>query len=246
MVRPGAEAVWLWLGAAGLLAGATAVVAVGIRRDAGPARPFHWLVAGAAGVSGLAYLAMALGAGATTVAPAGADTTVYWARYVGWGLAGPALLAALWLLADAGRRTLAALVGLAVVGVALGAAAALATDPVAGLGVERTRLALWGAAAVVLLALLGVIVRVLSPRAGRQPRAVAVRFSVLRNLLVVVALGYPVVWLVGPLGLGLVEEFLAAAGFLVLDLAAVLGFGGLLLRDGATLVEAREGRRSAG
>lgn len=246
MVRPGTEAVWLWLGAASLLAGGAAVVAVGLRRDHAAVRPFHWLVGAAAGVSGLAYLTMALGAGATTVALAGGDAVVYWGRYVGWALAAPALLAALWLLADAGRRTLAALVGLAVLGIALGGAGAVATAPLAGLDVERTRLTLWVAATVVLLGLLGVIVRVLSPRAGRQPRAVAVRFSVLRNLLVVVALGYPLVWLVGPVGLGAADEFVAAAAFLVLDLAAVLGFGGLLLRDRETLVEARLGRRSAG
>lgn len=244
MAQPGDEVVWLWLGAGGLLAGAVAVAAVGLRREATAARPFHWLVATAAGAAGLSYLTMALGLGTTVVTAGGVDVTVYVTRYVGWMIAGAALLGALWLLAGGRRGTLALLVGLAALAVALVGGAGMTTRSLAGLTLERTRLTLWSAAGGLLLVVLGVLIRVLSPQAGRQPREVAVRFSILRNAVVLLALLYPIVWVIGPLGLGLVGPVGSTVAFLVLDLLAVLGIGGFLLWDPETLVSARTGGES--
>jgi bacteriorhodopsin len=157
-------------------------------------------------------------------------------------LAGPlAVIAVLALLAAAGRRLLAALVGLDVLHVAALAGGALVAGGLAGLAPDRTRLALWGVAVVLLLALLVVVLRVLSPRAGRRHRRnpdVAVLFSILRNVLVVALLLTPVVWLVAPTGLTVVDSLVAEAAYLVVDLLGTVGFGVLLLRDPGPLAAA--------
>lgn len=233
--------VLLWLGAGVLLAGAVGAVVVGLRR-APATRPFHWLVAVAGGVLGIAYAATALDVGTVSVAVGTTDTTVSLVRYAAWLVAGPALLGALWLLAGGTRATLGVLIGLAGFAFGLAVAATLTTDPLVGLTVERTRLALWGGVVVLVLALVGVVLRVLSPQAGRQPRAVAIRFSILRNLLVLVALLFPLAWVVGPPGLGLVGNQGGTAIGLVLDVVAVLGIGGLLLKDAAILGAGRGDR----
>ncbi|MFB6087835.1 MAG: bacteriorhodopsin, partial [Haloarculaceae archaeon] len=54
-------------------------------------------------------------------------------------------------------------------------------------------------------------------------------FRTLRTLIVVVWLIYPVWWVVGTEGLGLVRLYVETAGFMVLDLVAKVGFGIVLL-----------------
>lgn len=241
MVHPGDEVVWFWAGAVVLLLGAGIATVSGLRRDATSARRFHVLVTLAALAMGVAYVLMALGVGGVSVGLTDTAVTVYWARYLGWVLAAPAVLASLWLLADGTSRTLSALVVLAILAIVLDAAAALVSEPVGNLTIQRTRLGVWGAGTVALLALLVVFVRVLGPQAGRQPPEVAVRFSMLRNVVVVVAVAYPVIWILSPVGLGVIDQFLASAAYLFLDIIAILGIGTLLLRDAETLVRARSG-----
>ncbi|MFB6172035.1 MAG: bacteriorhodopsin [Haloarculaceae archaeon] len=231
------ETVVFWLGVVGMLVG-TAFVAYRWSGAATAATSTYYAVAGAAtAVGAVAYLLSALGVGTV----AGAGRAVPLARYAGWLVVAALLLAALWLLAGASVRLLAALVGLDVLTVALRAAGELVTTRLAGLSLRNTRLALWAASVVVLLVLIGVLLRVLSPQAGRRHRRnpdVAVLFSVLRNLLVVAWLLSPVVWLLSAPGLAVVGATVAIAGYLVLDLAATVGVAALLVRDDATLQQA--------
>lgn len=235
------ETIAFWVGVVGMLVGTAFVAYRWTAGETGDTRPYYAVALAATGLGAVAYLLMALGIGSTTVSFAGDDRTVQLAHYAGWLVVTPLLLASLWLLADAGARLLAALVGLEVLVVALGAAGALTTAGLAGLSVQNTRLALWGVGVVVLLVLVGVLLRVLSPVAGRRHRRnpdVAILFSILRNVLAVALVLYPLVWLVSPSGLAVVGSLVAAVGYLVLDLFATVGFTALLVRDGATLQQA--------
>lgn len=54
-------------------------------------------------------------------------------------------------------------------------------------------------------------------------------------MIVVLWTLYPVWWIVGSEGLGLVDLYIETAGFMVLDLTAKVGFGIVLLRSHSVL-----------
>lgn len=211
----------------------------GVVRGTETTRKFYAVVALGAGALAVVYAASGFGVGVVRVG-VGVGTperTVYALQYAGWLVVTPLVLVALWWLAASDRQTLAALVGLDALGVLAAAAGALATRSVAGLSVRETRLALLGASAVLFLAVLVVVFRVLSPQAGRQPSEVGILFSILRNLLTLVWVLYPVVWIVGP-GLGLVGVGAETAATGVLNFVAVVVLGVILVRDDETLARA--------
>lgn len=217
----------------------------GVWRGTGPTRKFYAVVALAAGALAVAYAASGFAIGVVRVG--NPERAVYAFRYAGWLVATPLVLLALWWLAasESDRLTLAALVGLDALAVLAAAAGALAPRAVAGLSVRETRLALLGVAALLFLAVLVVVFRVLSPQAGRQPGEVGILFSILRNLLALLWVLYPVVWAVGP-GLGLVGTGVETAAFALLDIVAVVGFGAVLVHDDETLAQAQSGRTLVG
>jgi bacteriorhodopsin len=71
--------------------------------------------------------------------------------------------------------------------------------------------------------------------ASRRSGAASSLFGRLRNILIVLWAFYPVLWIVGTEGLGLVPLFVETAGFMVLDLSAKVGFGYILLSNLDTL-----------
>jgi bacteriorhodopsin len=177
------------------------------------------------------YLAMALGFGLTELTVAGETLDIYWARYTDWLFTTPLLLVDLGLLARANRNQLTALVGLDVLMIGTGAVATLAAGAftVGPFGDVGRRLVWWGVSTGLLLVLLYMLFGTLTQQANNLGSDVGAKFAQLRNLIVVVWLVYPVWWLVGTEGLGVVSLNIETAGFMVLDLVAKVGFGFLLL-----------------
>jgi bacteriorhodopsin len=174
------------------------------------------------------YLSMALGFGLTTIEIGGEELPIYWARYTDWLFTTPLLLIDLGLLAGADRNQLASLVGLDVLMIGTGAIATLSTAGVL-LGPVGDRLIWWGVSTGFLLVLLYLLFGTLTERANRLPNEARSTFSTLRNLIVVIWLVYPVWWLLGTEGLGIIRLYPETAGFMVLDLVAKVGFGIILL-----------------
>lgn len=226
MVRPtGTTALILWGTAAGMAFGTLAFLAMG-RKATGGERAFYVISVFLATIASVSYFSMATGFGVIEVPVAGAPVTVYWARYAGWLFTTPLLLVALALLADADPVTAGALVGLDVAMVLSWFAGALSRASVA------VRVAWWGIGSGFFLVLLYVLVGTLSEQAGRRTGDVATTFATLRNLLVLVWVGYPLVWILGtPSTLGVFPPTATVALFAVLDLLATVGFGYLLLRS---------------
>jgi len=177
------------------------------------------------------YLAMALGFGLTELTVAGETLDIYWARYTDWLFTTPLLLVDLGLLARANRNQLTALVGLDVLMIGTGAVATLAAGAftVGPFDDVGRRLVWWGVSTGLLLVLLYMLFGTLTQQANNLGSDVGAKFAQLRNLIVVVWLVYPVWWLVGTEGLGVVSLNIETAGFMVLDLVAKVGFGFLLL-----------------
>lgn len=254
-------------GTAVFVLAALGFVAAGVRRGTGTTRKFYATVAVAAGVLAVTYAGMALGVGVRGVGPQG--RSAYALRYAGWLVATPLVLVTLWWLAGSDRRTLGGLVGLDVLAVLAAGTAALTRPAVAGLSVRETRLALVGAAALLFVAVVVFVFRVLSPHAGRQPSEVGILFSILRNILALLWILYPVVWIVGVgpeldldldlalgfgpgldldlrLVLGPVGAGVETVAVFLLDVALVVGIGAILLHDDETLAAAETGRTFLG
>jgi len=223
----GLEQIALGVGTLGMALGTVAFIAMGRGVGDSYRRRFYTVTVLVSGIATVAYLLMFLGIGVTEVrVPDGIVLRIYWMRYVDWLLTTPLLLLDLALLAGADRRIIYTLVGLDVGMVLVGAAAALAP-----LG-QTPRLALWALSSLLFVTLLYVLANRLSERAAWQTGEVAALFSTLRNLVIVLWTAYPIVWIFGTEStIGLISLGTETAAFAVLDLAAKVGFGFVLLRS---------------
>jgi bacteriorhodopsin len=215
------------------LVGAAVFVLAGIAFLAQGARTDVLRAAGASAVAALvaggAYAGMHVGVGDEL-------------HYLAWFAITAAILFQLWWLADADAVWLAVMlvadllaVGAAYVAnvavtPAAEASAGAASEAVAG--AVGSDLATVAAAAVLLLVPLAVLFSRVSSAAGTLSYNVAAHFSVLRNVAVLIFVGYAVAWLLGALVLG---GRLLELVYLVVDLLAGVGFGLLLVRDPSLL-----------
>ncbi|MFC6863794.1 bacteriorhodopsin [Halomicroarcula sp. GCM10025817] len=234
MPAPGGESIWLWLGTAGMFLGMLYFIGRGWGETDERRQKFYIATILITAIAFVNYLAMALGFGLTIIELGGEEVPIYWARYTDWLFTTPLLLYDLGLLAGADRNTIASLVSLDVLMIGTGVVATLsAGSGVLSAGAER--LVWWGISTAFLLVLLYFLFSSLSGRVADLPSDTQQTFRTLRNLVLVVWLIYPVWWLVGTEGLGLVTLGIETAGFMVIDLVAKVGFGFILLRSHSVL-----------
>lgn len=228
MTQPGSESLWLWLGTAGMLIGMLYFIARGWGEKNRRRQEFYIVTIFITAIAFVNYLSMALGFGLTTIEIGGEELPIYWARYTDWLFTTPLLLIDLGLLAGANRNQLSTLVGLDVLMIGTGAVATLSTAGVL-LSPVGDRIIWWGVSTGFLLVLLYFLFGTLTKEANELSGAAQSTFSTLRNLIVVVWLVYPVWWILGTEGLGMISLYSETAGFMVLDLVAKVGFGIILL-----------------
>ncbi|MFC0007035.1 bacteriorhodopsin [Micromonospora siamensis] len=171
--------------------------------------------------SGLWYTLLALGGGRTD----GGGHPVYWARYADWAVSASLLLTALALTATHALphrhpRLLTTLVGANLVMILSGLLGDLAVDP-------WSRYLLFGFGALSLLAILTLIYGPLRAVARRQPTELYRAYREAALLLGALWLGYPVFWLLGPSGVGLLGGTTDTALFVLLSVASKVGWGAL-------------------
>lgn len=221
--------IWLLLGTIGLVLGTGYFVRAGWGETEATKRKLSAVTVAVAAIGGLAYLLLALGYGAMTVRYGSEPHTVYWLHFVDWLLTLPLILFALAVLAAGTRRTAAALVGFAASMVVLGLATVLTDRGMAGLDPDTLRIALFGASVLAYLGVLGLLIRPLSRAAAERSTEVAMLFSMLRNVVIVLLGLYPVVWLLGHV-LNVLPTTGLLLAYLLVDLLVKVGFGTLLLR----------------
>jgi bacteriorhodopsin len=202
---------------------------------------FYIVTTFVAAIAFVNYLAMAMGFARITLTVGGEELPIYWARYTDWILTTPLLLYDIALLAGADRNTIGTLIGLDVLMILTGAVATLTTSGFAGLSADASRLIWWGVSTGFFLVLLYFLFASLSERVAELSAETASTFSLLRNMIAVLWLVYPIWWIVGTEGLGLVGLGVETAGFMVLDVTAKVGFGIILLRSHSVLDEAGTG-----
>jgi len=242
MPQPGSESIWLWLGTAGMFLGMLYFIARGRNVRDERRQEFFIVTIFITAIAFVNYLAMALGFGLTTIQFGGEEVPIYWARYTDWFFTTPLLLIDLGLLARANRNQLGSLVGLDMLMIATGAVATLSAGT-GMFGEGARRLIWWGVSTGFLVVLLYFLFGTLSKQASEVSAEAQATFTRLRNLIVVVWAVYPVWWLVGTEGLGVIGLGVETAGFMVLDLVAKVGFGIILLSSREAIDDAAAARR---
>ena len=216
---------WLWLGCAGMAAGAAAILFLAKRRTLTEEADgiIHGIVPIIAACS---YFAMATGQGSITL-PAGPDAAdvarqFYFARYIDWTFTTPLLLVGLARTAmHSGMRRQAVVWGL--VGsdlIMIVTALAFGLSEVAA--VKWTWFAI--SCGAFLAVFYGIFVQLREENAAERAD---VRKVFLRNAVFLTGVwcAYPVVLLVGQDGLGLLSPAVALAVVAILDLTAKVAYG---------------------
>jgi bacteriorhodopsin len=221
------EGIWLALGTVGMLFGMVYFMAKGWDVQDPEEEEFYVITILIAGIAATSYLSMFFGFGLTEVELVnGQVLDIYWARYADWLFTTPLLLLDIGLLAGASNRDLASLITIDAFMIVTGLVAALMKIPVA-------RYAFWTISTIAMLFVLYYLVVVVGEAAADASEDTKSTFNTLRNIILVSWAIYPVAWLVGTEGLGLVGLFGETLIFMVLDLFAKIGFGFILLRSRA-------------
>ena len=214
---------WFTLGLLGELLG-TALLAYGYTLVPESTRKRYLLLVAIPGIAIVAYALLTLGIGAVD----GGGHTVYVVRYVDWLLTTPINVLYLGLLAHANRETIGKLVGLQALTIVFGFAGAMASGALS--------YALFAAGAV---AFAGVVYLLYGDVADSAVATLsdveASLYRTLRNFVVVLWSVYPVVWLLGAAGVGLMDVETASLVIVYLDVVTKVGFGTIALHAWMTM-----------
>ena len=223
------EAVWLAFGTAMMLIGTIYFVARGWGVKDPKQQEFYVITTMITGIATAAYLSMFFGFGLTEVELAsGRVLDIYWARYADWLFTTPLLLLDLALLAQASRTEISALIILDAFMIVTGLVGALTKQ-------MTFRYVWWFISTVAMILVLYFLYSVLTARVQEMNDDVRGTFTTLRNLVLVLWTLYPILWIVGTEGAGVVSLYVETLGFMVLDVLAKVGFGFVLLRSRAIL-----------
>lgn len=207
------QTTWFALGGVGMLVG-TLALAAGFRLvPRSNWRRYSILVAVPAIAVG-AYAPMALGLGGVETQSGG---TVFSLRYLDWLLTTPLHVLYLGLLAGAARRSIGQAIALMALTIVLGFSGAVVSG-VAG----------WGLFALGGVAFLGVIYHTYADfavAAGERDELTGALYRKLRSFVVVLWLLYPVIWVLAPAGLGLLNVGTYVLVISYLDVVSKVGFG---------------------
>ncbi len=214
---------WFTLGLLGELLG-TAVLAYGYTLVPEATRKRYLLLVSIPGIAIFAYILLVLGVGAVD----GGGHTVYVVRYIDWLLTTPINVLYLGLLAHATREDIGKLVGLQALTIVFGFAGAMVSGALS-----------YALFAVGALCFVGVVYLlyydVADAAAASLSDVEASLYRTLRNFVVVLWSVYPVVWLLGASGIGLMDVETATLVIVYLDVVTKVGFGVIALHAWMTM-----------
>lgn len=238
----GGQETWLWIGFAGMVLGAVAIAGIG-RRARG--EDSHHFVASffVCLIASVAYFAMANGQGIIDLD----GRSVYVARYADWLFTTPLLLLGLMMIGlpklrqsdDSRSRTalVAGVMGADAVMIITGLLAALSSE-------DAVRYSWYAISCGAFLAVLGLIYGPVRSIAKAQAGTTPALYETLLRMLTVLWFIYPVLWLLGTEGTGTIGLTTEVGVFAIIDLAAKVGFGLLLVTRVAALSQRVETRSS--
>jgi sensory rhodopsin len=208
-----ATTTWFALGTVGMALG-TLVLGAGVRVVPAEHRRRYATLVVVPLIAVGAYALMALGMGGVSTR---IGSTVYVPRYLDWLLTTPLHVLYLGLLAGATMGALYRATGLMVVTILLGFAGAILASP--------AKWVLFLAGSGTFAGVVFYTVRDFAAAATAGDATALAVFRKLRAFLVVLWFIYPVIWLVAPVGLGLMNTTTTALVTAYLDVVAKVGFG---------------------
>ena len=204
---------WFTLGTIGMVLG-TGLLAYGLLLVPDEKRRPFLLVVGVPGIAAVAYGIMALGYGGLETAT---GTTVFVPRYVDWLLTTPLHVIYLGWLAGADRRTITILATLQAATIVFGFAGGLVATPLNFL--------LFGVGALLFVGVVWLLFDEVAARAREQNDQRLALYRTLRNFVIVLWLVYPVIWLLGGTGFGVMDTETTSLVVTYIDVVAKVGFG---------------------
>lgn len=210
---------WLWIAFIGMCIGSVifGLKAAAMRRKEGMEFPLEscFICLWAAAM----YLTMILGE--TVIRPAtGLQDAVYLGRYIDWVVTTPLLLLELGVIAGLRPKLIAGVIGADIFMIVTGAIATLEGRP--------ENFLWWIISTGSFLAILASLLTEFSASARRRNGKVNSLFQNLRNILIVLWIAYPIVWLLGAEGFRVINVGWETLCYAVLDLCAKVGFGLIL------------------
>jgi len=213
---------WFQLGTVGMVLGTLAMVWATRYVPREKYRESGLLIAVGA-IAAVAYALMSVGVGTVRAVD---GHTVYVARYVDWLLTTPLHVVYLGLLAEASRRRLGELAVWQALTIALGLVGAYFTSPLKWL--------LFLAGGLTFVRVLYLLYRPIQDRVrDRRSDNVSELYRKLLNFIAVLWLMYPVIWLLAPSGLGLMDLETQTLVVSYIDVVAKIGFGLIALNGQA-------------
>ena len=192
--------------------------------------------------SGLAYLAMGFGMGTAEVA----GQTTYWARYSDWVVTTPLLLVALWMTATTRtekRPHVPVLLTIVIADVVM-----ILCGLIADLSEGTARYLYYGIGVGALVVVFGTVWGPLRRVATHDPEVSDV-YGKVAAYLTLFWVGYPLTWILGPSGVGVIGQTADTVLFVLLPIFSKVGFSildlGLLRRIGGERGYAGAGSRLA-
>lgn len=213
---------WAFFGVLALLAGTLPSLYYFVQDPEN--KRYYAILAAITGIAATSYALTAAGLG--TIPVDGAN--FYLPRYIDWLLTTPLLLLYMALLCKPGKEIYALLIGLDVALILFGVAAIFTEGAVS--------LALFSAGTVAYLGVAYLLVVELPKRGNFEADRVEIVFGKLRNVTVVLWTMYPVVWLLAPVGFGVLLPSTEMMVIVYLDIITKVGFAILALfgRDALT------------
>jgi bacteriorhodopsin len=211
--------IFLWIGFIGMTIGSIifGLKAAATRRKEGMEFPLVslFITLWAAAL----YLTMILGE--TILTNFNGQQTVFVGRYIDWVVTTPLLLLDLGVIAGARPKLIAGVMGADIFMILTGLIATLENAP---------QNYLWYIiSSGAFLAILAALLTEFSDSARRRNGRVNRLFTKLRNVLIVLWIAYPIVWILGPEGVRVLSIGVEAACYTILDLCAKVGFGFMLI-----------------
>jgi len=216
---------WFTLGTIGMVLG-TGLLAYGLSLVPDENRRPFLLVVGVPGIAAVAYGVMALGYGGLETAK---GTTVFVPRYVDWLLTTPVHVVFIGLIVGASTKLLARVALLQALTIVFGFVGATVAAPL--------NWAFYLAGSVTFGVVVYHFYRDFEALSAEQTDGIEALFRKLRSFVVVLWLVYPVIWVVGVAGVGLMDVETTALVVSYIDVVAKVGFGLIALNEYVNLAE---------
>jgi len=234
------ETLWLGIGTIFMLLGTFYFLVKGWGVTNKEAREYYAITILVPGIATAAYLSMFFGIGLTEVEVVGRGTLdIYYARYADWLFTTPLLLLDLALLANVDRVTIGTLIGVDAFMIVTGLVGALSDTMLA-------RYVWWLISTIAMIIVLYFLATSLRSAAKARSEDVQSTFNTLTALTLVLWTAYPILWIIGTEGAGVVGLGVETLAFMVLDVSAKVGFGLILLRSRAIMGDTEAPEPSAG